>query len=176
MLQGDKVVLRAIERDDLERLWEISNDPEVHSRVFEEPFTPQSFERLEAQYEDDAGQGGRDSAAFVIEAEDDVVGRCELFQFDAASRTCRIGLTIDREYWGRGYGKDAASTLVDYAFHHHNMRKVWLDVLADNDRAVALYKSLGFIEEGRLVEQSWSDGAYRDLIYMGLFKKDWHKG
>jgi RimJ/RimL family protein N-acetyltransferase len=44
-----------------------------------------------------------------------------------------------------------------------------------NERAIRVYAACGFVEEGRLREQVWSDGAYIDLIYMGILRDEWGK-
>jgi RimJ/RimL family protein N-acetyltransferase len=60
--------------------------------------------------------------------------------------------------------------LVDYAFRLRNLRKVWLTVLGSNARAMGAYQKCGFVEEGRLRQQVWSNGAYVDLVYMGILR------
>jgi diamine N-acetyltransferase len=62
-------------------------------------------------------------------------------------------------------------TLVEYAFRYLNFRKVSLEVLADDERAVAAYTKAGFMEEGRFREHNWHDGAYRDVLRMAVFRR-----
>ena len=59
--------------------------------------------------------------------------------------------------------------MIDVAFGRLNLRKVSLDVLASNERALAMYRTLGFSEEGRFVDQVFVDGAEHDVIRMALF-------
>ena len=37
-----------------------------------------------------------------------------------------------------------------------------------------VYRSVGFVEEGRLVEHVWSDGHYEDIVLMALFRSDFN--
>jgi hypothetical protein len=46
MLHGEKVILRAIERDDLERIWAFNNDLAVELAGAGDPPYPQSLARL----------------------------------------------------------------------------------------------------------------------------------
>ena len=115
-------------------------------------------------------------ARFVIDAGGKVVGRCGLFDFDEYARTCRLGIGIgDREYWGRGYGRECVGLLLEYAFRHRNIHKVCLDVLADNERAISSYVACGFIEEGRLRQQEWHQGEFKDTIVMGILREEWER-
>ena len=50
--------------------------------------------------------------------------------------------------------------LLDYAFRLRNLRRVWLEVHASNERAIRAYSSCGFVEEGRMREHiCWTDGT-----------------
>lgn len=59
--------------------------------------------------------------------------------------------------------------LIDWA-QSRKLRKLTLRVFADNDRAIATYRSLGFVEEGRLTDDILrGDGTYCDMILMAKF-------
>lgn len=174
MLQGKKVTLRALDRADLPRLSQFNNDLAIEVAGGGDPPWPQSLARLQAEYERRASQGGRDGTEFAIEADGLFIGIGALFNWDHVARTCELGITIgDREYHGRGYGSEAITLLLDYAFRHHNAHRVWLTVNGDNERAIAAYERCGFREEGRLREHVWSDGEYVDFVYMGILKDEW---
>jgi RimJ/RimL family protein N-acetyltransferase len=174
MIQGTKTLLRAMRRDDLEAICRFNNDLEVELAGGGDPPMPQSLERLQAEFDGDAGKGGRNGAAFAIEADGQCIGHCALFQFDDVAHTCSLGITIgDKRYWGRGYGREAVSLLIDYAFRLRNLRRVWLTVNGNNERGIRAYRACGFVEEGRLRAHVWSAGAYVDLVYMGVMRDEW---
>lgn len=174
MLKGEKVTLRALEREDLPRLFAFNNDIEVELAGGGDPPMPQSMARLQADYERRVSEGGRDGMDFVIEADGMMIGVCALFSFDQTALSCELGISIgDKAYWGRGYGREAVSLLVDYAFRYRNFHKVWLKVHASNERAVRAYRACGFVEEGRLRAHIYSAGAYDDLIFMGILREEW---
>ena len=173
MLQGKKVTLRAVSRDDLERLWQFNNDLQVELAGGGDPPMPQSLARFEAEFEAEASKGGRDDAGFVIEVDGQCIGQCVLFNFDNVAHTCELGITIgDKAYWGQGYGRDALRVLLDYGFRLRNMRRVHLHVNGDNERAIRAYQACGFVEEGRLRQHVWSNGQYIDLLVMGLMRDE----
>lgn len=174
MLYGEKVVLRAVAREDLVRLCQFNNDVEVELAGGGDPPIPQSLARALADYDADAGKGGRDGAGFAIEADGQFIGQCALFHFDYTAQTCELGITIgDKNYWGRGYGRDAVRVLLDYAFRLRNLRRVHLTVNGNNARALGAYRACGFVEEGRLRAHIWNAGEYVDLVHMGLLRSEW---
>jgi RimJ/RimL family protein N-acetyltransferase len=176
MLKGKHVILRAIEREDLPLLVKFNNDLAVELASGGDPPLPQSLAQLQAEYEQKANNGGRDSLdrgsiSFAIEADGKFIGQCGLFRYNSSSRVCELGITIgDKDYWGRGYGREAVSLLVDYGFRYHNLRRMMLHVHASNERAIKAYLACGFVEEGRLREHVWSTGRYEDMVLMGILR------
>lgn len=174
MLRGEKVLLRALERQDLPRLLQFNNDLGIELAGGGDPPMPQSMARLQAEYEGKASHGGRDGGSFAIEADGKLIGTCGLMGIGETAHTCEFGIAIgDREYWGKGYGREAIALMIDYGFRYHNFHKIWLRVHAANERAIGAYKACGFIEEGRLRQHVYSNGSYDDLIYMGILRTEW---
>jgi RimJ/RimL family protein N-acetyltransferase len=174
MLRGERVLLRAMTRDDLVRQWEFSNDIEVEVAGGGDPPMPQSFERLQADFDREAAKGGRDDASFAIDVGGQFIGSCGLSDVDPSAQTCELGIGIgDKAYWGQGYGRESVRLLVEYAFRYRNLRKVWLRVHAANERAIRAYRAAGLVEEGRLRQHVWSNGQYDDVVYMAVFREEW---
>lgn len=174
MLKSQRVLLRAFTRDDLERLCQFNNDLEVELAGGGDPPYPQSLQRLQAEFDQNASHGGRDGMSFAIEADSRLIGQCALFNLDDIAHTAELGITIgDRAYWGKGYGREAITLLLDYAFRLRNLRRVWLRVHANNHRAIRAYAACGFVEEGRLRAHVWSNGHYTDLLCMGVLRDEW---
>ena len=174
MLTSARLLLRATRRDDLPVLNAFNNDLAVELAGGGDPPMPQSLERLEAEFNSQIAGGGRNGMGFVIEADGKCIGQCALFGVDGVARTAELGITIgDKDYWGRGYGREAVALLVDYGFRHHNLHRIHLKVHAANERAHRCYRACGFVEEGRLRNHVWSNGAYDDLMVMGILRSEW---
>jgi RimJ/RimL family protein N-acetyltransferase len=174
MLKGQKVLLRAMTRADLERLWVFNNDVEVEVAGGGDPPLPQSLARLQTDFDANLSKGGRDGTGFAIEADGLFIGQCALFNFDHVAHRCELGITIgDKSYWGRGYGSDAVRVLMDYGFRHHNLQRIYLSVNSTNPRAIGAYRRCGFIEEGRLRDHMWNNGQFIDLVLMGILRVEW---
>ncbi len=173
MLTGEKVILREIRESDLDRLTEFNNNFEMWVMSDDDVPSPKTRKQVETELQEWMKKGT--VVPFVIEADGKVIGDCGLHHFNEASRNCSFGIAInDEDYLGKGYGREAVGLLLDFAFRLRNMRRVWLTVNADNERAIRSYKGLGFIEEGRLREHVWQDGNYHDWVYMGLMRTEWN--
>jgi RimJ/RimL family protein N-acetyltransferase len=179
MLKSNRILLRGIRRDDLPRLWEFTNDPEISVLGDAEPPIPRSLERMQAEYDQNAAKGGRDSTWFAIVVDDKVIGQCGLHSFDkfhGVSHSCELGIIIgDKNYWNHGYGREAVSLLLDYAFHYWNVHRVGLETSSANPRAIHCYAACGFVEEGRLRQAEWQQGEYVDTVLMGILREEWEQ-
>ena len=58
------------------------------------------------------------------------------------------------------------------AFHDFGAHRFWLDVKGRNLRAQALYRSEGFVEEGRLRDSVRTDEGYDSLIVMSMLESE----
>jgi RimJ/RimL family protein N-acetyltransferase len=78
---------------------------------------------------------------------------------------------------GRGLGRACVRLLKQMAFRDLHAHRFWLDVKSLNTRALALYASEGFVEEGRLRESvrlfgGQADG-YDSLVVMSLLDREY---
>jgi RimJ/RimL family protein N-acetyltransferase len=175
MLVGKLVTLRALTEADIPLLTKFRNDVEVELLGGGDPPRPCTEEVVREFFAERAKD--RESQNFAIEADGKFIGDCGVFNADHRAGTAEVGIGIgDRDYWGRGYGRDALRLLADYGFRMQNFRKLWLTVHGSNERAIRSYRAVGFVEEGRLREQVWSGGRYEDIVTMGLFRSDFSTG
>ena len=79
---------------------------------------------------------------------------------------CTLGISIQKEFWGRGIGKLLMTALIENAIKL-GYERIKLDVAGTNYTAQNLYKKFGFIEYGRLKNaMKYNDNTYEDMINM----------
>ena len=163
MIAGKRVSLRRVEPEDYPHILRWQNDTAVFRWMdYVEPF---SLEDIRKSEERAVAEGH----PFIIEAEGRPLGRIGLNNFRPRDRLAALYVFVgEREAWGKGYGRDALMALLAYAFDTQNLRMVELWTLADNDRAIRLYKGCGFREEARLRDRSWIEGHYVDHVIMSI--------
>lgn len=82
-----------------------------------------------------------------------------------------LGMTVRRRYWGLGLGRAICEAALSEA-HIRGINRIELRVRADNDRAIQLYETVGFIHEGRLQHSFYCDGNYHDELAMAALLDD----
>ena len=112
-----------------------------------------------------------DAVALVVEVDGRLVGCCGAWSQDLQryAHHAELGLTVRKEFWGQGIGRNMMDAIIRWGASR-GLRKIYLKVMADNDPAINLYRSLGFVEEGRLREDVLrGDGGYRDTMIMAKY-------
>ena len=174
MFRGPRVTLRALTKPDMATLLSYDLDVEVQLLSGGGPPRPGTLEEWEKWYDTTIARENKDSTNFGIVVDDTLIGDCGIWKFDVTAQTCVLGIRIgNRDYWGKGYGREAVALLLDYAFRIRNFRKVSLDTSSSNERAIRCYLACGFVEEGRRRQQLWLDGEYVDEVHMGILRDEW---
>jgi RimJ/RimL family protein N-acetyltransferase len=174
MIEGTLVNLRAVEMSDLERYAAWFNDPEV-TRFLNKRYLF-SLAAEEAWLRENTGKPlSYDHVAFAIDTKDGVhIGSIAFHKAASEDRRAELGITIgDKAYWSRGYGTDAMRALMRFGFDEMNLYRIELTVDARNERAQACYRKCGFVEEVRLRQHRYAEGAYHDTLWMGILRDEW---
>ena len=108
---------------------------------------------------------------FAIETLDGLhIGNCSYYNVDLKRSEAEIGIMIgNRDYWGKGYGTDAVTTLVKYVFNSTNLKKLYLKTLDWNFRAQRCFEKSGFVWHNRILRDGYN------FILMELSRDRWHK-
>ena len=79
---------------------------------------------------------------------------------------CSLAIALYREYWGLGIGTAMIDYMTELA-RRVGWKQVDLEVVAENEQAISLYRKCGFIESGRRHNAlKFDDGTYHDEILM----------
>jgi RimJ/RimL family protein N-acetyltransferase len=82
-------------------------------------------------------------------------------------------IVLQRPGQGQGRGRACVRLLKRMAFRDLKAHRFWLDVKTLNQRALALYTSEGFVEEGRLRESVRAGDGYDSLIVMSMLDREY---
>lgn len=110
----------------------------------------------------------------VAENDGQVVGHAVLVPMSLAAtrHIVRLTVVVHPGHEGQGIGKRLLGSLIEWARAAPRVRKIELNVRVTNTRAIRLYRSLGFAEEGRHLERICiDDQTFIDDLEMGLFVK-----
>jgi [ribosomal protein S5]-alanine N-acetyltransferase len=173
-VEGKMVLLRPLERADLnERYLSWLNDPEV-TRYTETGTFPSTAEDLDNYYR--SITGSRNDVLLAIEEKKSGrhIGNVKLGPIHWVHRVATFGILIgEKEFWGKGLGMEATRLMVEYGFRRLNLHRIDLGVFAEHEAAVHCYEKVGFKIEGRLRQDLFHDGQFKDRLWMGLLRSDY---
>ena len=161
--------LRAFEEADIDALHRWFNDAETLSMIGRTPMTYEETKQhvLKMRNENTVIMG-------VENKENHLIGWTHLSNISHEHGRAEIGVLLAPEYRGQGYGKIAMQSMIKLGFNQLRLHKIFLTTRGLNERAIALYKELGFKVEGNLREHSFINGKYYDTIFMGLLANEWN--
>ncbi len=164
--------LRALEKKDLRFVHSLNNNRSIMSYWFEEPY--ESFDELEDLYRKHIHDNTE--RRFVAEftpkhsTTPESIGLVELIEIDYVHRKAEFQIIIAPGYQGKGHARGLIKLALDYAFTILNLNKVYLVVAVENEKAIHLYRETDFIEEGRHVQEYFTNGKYCDVLRMYILQ------
>lgn len=171
LLNSSRILLRPLERFDLEALAKWRNDPEIHPQFFNT--FPIAVSGQEAWYQDLLKRP--DAKLFIIEtlADGKAIGTIGYDHIDWKNQKAEFGNTLIGElaHRGKSLGKEAVRLMVHFGFSEMNLNRIYLKVYANNKLAIHVYESCGFQVEGILREEYFHSGAFYDVSLMAILRK-----
>jgi len=116
-----------------------------------------------------------DTVGFMVEdrKSDIPIGVIMLNSINWVDRKAELGIMIgDKGYWSKGYGEDAAKTLLGYAFNRLDLHRIFLKTYSFNERAIRCFEKCGFKEEGRLRAGRYWKGKRHDVLVMSMISDE----
>lgn len=119
-------------------------------------------------------QEAQNSLFLLAEQEGKLVGTLMYtgWRWKRMRHTGRFGMSLRKSHWGRGIGRILLEVMIAWARENGITRKIGLEVQHVNERAIALYRDLGFVEEGRLQREMRIGDQWIDILQMGLWLDD----
>ena len=173
IMYGERVRLRAVEREDMKTFHAYVNDPEVTRGLA--LYMPMSMAEEEAWFDSKRDPNEKPLSIEVRKGRGwKLVGNCGVFGIELANRSAELGIMIgEKSEWNKGYGAEAMTLLLRHGFETLNLHRLYLRVYAGNVRAVRSYEKAGFVLEGRLREAVYKFGKYDDVLIMSVLRSEW---
>ena len=157
------IIIRSAEPEDAEQVAALLGQPGVFEGLLQTPDASHAT-RLEFLRKIEPA-----SCKLVALVGERVVAHAGLFQPQTSLRRAHVrglGIGIAPQYQGIGLGKKLIGRMLDWADNWAGVLRVELTVHADNSPAIALYRAMGFVEEGRHAGYSLRGGEFIDALCM----------
>ena len=172
-LQGKDINLRALEPEDLEFVYAIENDENIWE--VSNTITPYS-KFLIRQYLENAHQDIYEAKqlrlAICKKENSEAIGLIDLFDFDVKNKRAGVGIIIQNEIdRNSGFGKEALSLVINYAFEHLQLHQLYANIGTENTASLSLFTTFGFEKIGVKKDWNFTQNAFQDEALFQLIKK-----
>lgn len=192
MFTTERLVLRAFRADDEDELLQLWDNPHVFASAPNTYLVPQGHTFLQSYK--DILTGAIMHAILETKDTSEFIGVASITSSNPRNRDGMYGISIKPDFWGKGFGTEVTKFMVDHAFRWLGLHRLSLNVLGTNHGAIHLYQKMsvclqvvvrsagadpvfdygGFVEEGRKRQSNWVNGAWEDVLSMGLLENEWH--
>lgn len=146
MIKGEKIYLRAVEPEDIDKLYTWENDPKVWS-VSTSPTLYSKFvirEYIESSHKS-IYELCQQRLMICRIADNEPIGTIDLFEFDAHNSRAGIGILIYKEEDRcEGYATESLVLIEKYAIEVLNLHVLYSNIVDDNEASKHLFIKNGY--------------------------------
>ena len=170
MIIGNKVILREKRLSDARDDYTWETDYEL-AHLDAAPIVVSTFSQYLADYTEELRYPTPNSHRFGIDTLDGKhIGNCSYYNVSKFKGEAELGIMIgNRDYWDKGYGTDAITTLVNHVFSQTKLNRIYLKTLDINHRAQKCFPKCGFVPCGHMSRDGY------DFVMMDINHHQWQE-
>ncbi len=176
--ETDRLLLRQLTLSDVKDFLEYRSDEAVAKYQGWDIISDEkeAYDYLEAYSKNKPGVMG-EWATIGIELKSDnkLIGDLGIKTHQFSTEHGEIGFTIARNFWQKGYGKEAVTALINYAFTELKMHRITGVSNVANVASQKLMEAIGMRREGHFTKNIWFKGDWKDEYLYAILEEEWGK-
>jgi RimJ/RimL family protein N-acetyltransferase len=101
-----------------------------------------------------------------------LIGSCGLRDIDREHLQAELGFWIGREWWGKGYAREAAAAVLRFGFESLALNRIYAHHMARNPAAGRVLEACGMRREGLLRQRVRKWGVYEDVVLYAALRDE----
>lgn len=171
LLENDKLLLRAVEPEDLDRLyawennsqlWDVGNTRNPYSKFVLKQYISQSDSNI---YESKQLR-----LMMVSKITDETVGTVDLFDFDIHNSRIALGLFVDTPFQGNGYAKASLRLVEEYLFDYLKINQLYVHIAENNTASILMFENENFDKTGILKDWIKMVDGFGNIVVFQQFR------
>ena len=174
---GETIIVRHLIKSDIDGVWNNFND------VIEESLYLPVFFPVRSQLEKESWYNNiKNEKEICVVAENpnlkppyNIIGQCEISNsnWDAAAHVGILGIIVTERYRNLTVGRNLIDLAIQESKRSNNKEKITLSSFSTNDRAIHLFKKIGFKVVCVRKKQFLMNSKYVDEVMMELWIDDY---
>lgn len=169
-----RLVLGSFDPDDAAELQRLAGAREIADTTLSIPY-PYELDHALAwigQQRREAVRGRATNFAVRLHANGSLIGSIGLRDIDREHLQAELGFWIGREWWGKGYAREAATAVIGFAFDSLGLNRIYAHHMARNPAAGRVLMAAGMQREGLLRQRVQKWGVFEDVVLYAIIRED----
>jgi len=172
-LETKRLLLRRLTTDDSERIEELAGDYDVAKSTLNIPHPYPKGSAIQFIESMLSAEKNNKIVMFAITEKESqlLIGLININLSEPYKRG-ELAYWVGKQYWGKGYGTEAAKALLEYGFNQINLNKIFAASFTSNTGSWRIMEKVGLKYEGTLKQHVARFGQFYDVAYYGLLKEE----
>src|SRR5690625_4181699 len=172
ILTSDRVELVLTEEEHLEKRVAYINDPELQKTLNFD--YPTSLSKTKKWFDKTLLDNTRVDFSILDRENKEMIGFCGFLNIEVPVMKAEVYIAIgDKDYWGKGYGREANKLLHNYGFIELGLNRIYGFQLTHNKKIGKNAKALGKKVEAHLRDSIYSHGELKDQYLVAILRSEW---
>lgn len=104
-----------------------------------------------------------------------LIGTCGYHDVNGEALRAEIGYELSRDFWRKGYMKEALEAILDYGFNNMGLNRIQALVVPENEKSIGILKRVGFTKEGVLRDYEYFRRSFKHCTMLSILKREYKK-
>jgi diamine N-acetyltransferase len=171
-LENEVLKLRAVEPEDLDRLYAWENNPQLWTvGNTRNPYSRFVLKQYILNSDKDIYENKELRLMMVNKATGETIGTVDLFDFDIHHSRVALGLYVDAAFQGNGFAKIALTLIEEYVFNFLKINQLYCHISESNSASRKLFENENYEVNGILKNWIKTPQGFENIIVFQRFKK-----
>jgi len=176
LLENENIRLRAVEPEDLDRLYAWENNPQLWDvGNTRNPYSRYVLKQYIINSDKDIYETRQLRLMMVSVLTGETVGTVDLFDFDIHNSRIALGLFVDAAYQGKGYAKQSLHLVEEYVFGYLKINQLYCHIAENNIPSIRLFEQEQYYKNGLLKDWIKTVNGFENIVLFQQFKEVYTK-
>lgn len=170
MFESEKLLLRAVEPEDLDLLYAWENNSQLwdagNTRV---PYSRYNLKQYIQQGVQDIYESKQLRLMIIEKEQNDIIGTVDLFDFEPHHSRIALGLFIAPNYRLKGFAKETVHLIEEYVFSFLKINQLYVQIATSNTASLRTFQNENYLQTALLKNWIKTSKGYEDIIVFQRF-------
>jgi len=172
LFENETILLRAIEPEDLDRLYAWENNSQLWDvGNTRNPFSRFVLRQYIVDSDKDIYENKQLRLMIVCKATGETVGTVDLFDFDLHNSRIALGLFVDAAFQGKGYAKASLRLVEEYVFNYLKINQLYCHIAQTNTASMHMFEQEQYEKTGLLKDWIKTANGFQNIIVFQQFRE-----